>query len=1102
MKWAAVWILGFWTLISNAALPAPDTGGKGGGPIDMLLLRGHAEMNFGEQPPLDERYQKRLLERGYRITMASEQEVLSVDYLRQFSLVVYLNPGPMYGGGYFDASGWRGGPALLTVRENTEVLRRYVEQGGGLLFVPALEEIGTRTLESLRTLFAPYGLDTACAVPRDPARLWEAAKIMKRIPIYYGWSDTFANHPVTEGIRRVYYPSYCTRWDDNYTTIPLFPRDSAWVRLVDTSPETRCFCRRGTIYDPKAPEIPLAGLDHPAIMVARDFGKGRVAVCGLGAFHLFYLTYSEKGVFAEANFVRIDGIAMEKGDGTTPSDLHLLLDNLYRWLSMPATASGMGGGKAGGLLAAPNPYAGKPECTLADRWAKDDPMITGPIRPHRILVGARSAMSDGKGSPAEWAKAAKEAGYDVVCFTEAFESVKREQWQAYVQACAAASGPEVTLLPGLDFDTDLGNRFLVIGHTSPIREHLLTEDGKKLMWTGHLLIGMGDVQAVAARPQQMARVREKGMLSPDLYSHVASVAVATYDQVGRQVDDGLFAYKTLIDNGTHPYPVAVHEVLAPEEMKTGRAAGLQNYVNSDTPEHAAFFFRQSHARSGGNPDRAYVSSGPLVDSYSIDDWQSPIWQMRLQAHGANPIRKVSLFDQRGLYRQFRPGTPEVELSWHGDLGAQQWFMTVLEDEAGGMAILPAVRTLTPYHTIRCLDRQNFFAVGLPVMEVSYTGRERSATKGPLKVEVPGVALAAPFCPKYRFPLFSADFIIHENVYESTLVPGGRTPEADNDPLFNEQPIPEFTATRRFTSFMSPHKVMNGRLHELSLTIRSNLVSTGSVWPVVMRVKPGSPYSTLETNGTVRTATMPKEGAVALPAGTIVGDTVLVTPMRVNAAGAVGFPAEDGFPVKAGSVFHAEAFTLPAKMAGLLRESPAEVLAALGFGPNAPVPVTLRNGRIDRHAVYLDLTASDYGVSGTVSPAALVVMGKMPLKVQGVNSRWPIGIWRKGEPLCQGTAFEGVARLPLDVTVGGAFYAGNLLMADHEEVYLAFSPEWNRAGATQVEVTNPTDQPLTVTVRTPEAISDLPPSYVKVEIPAGQTVRRTLIQTQAPTKGAL
>jgi hypothetical protein len=94
--------------------------------IDVLLLRGHAEMDFGRQPPLDEKYQRMLAEQGLRVTQIHEWNPLMLEYLRQFHEVIYLNPAPYMGGGYFDIAMWRSGEHLLTVRRNVEILKQYV----------------------------------------------------------------------------------------------------------------------------------------------------------------------------------------------------------------------------------------------------------------------------------------------------------------------------------------------------------------------------------------------------------------------------------------------------------------------------------------------------------------------------------------------------------------------------------------------------------------------------------------------------------------------------------------------------------------------------------------------------------------------------------------------------------------------------------------------------------------------------------------------------------------------------------------------------------------------------------------------------------------
>lgn len=1057
---------------------------------DLLLLRGNAEMNFGEQPPLDTRYQERLAESGWRVTELSERYVLTQDYLNQFHLVVYLNPSPYLGGGYFDAAHWRSGPQLLTVRQNVETLRAYVANGGGLLIVPALEEMGVRTVESLNDLFAPYGLKTATATPRDPERQWEAARVLDRVPVLYGWTEALAEHPVTQDLHRIYYPSYCTRWDDNYTTIPLFPLDEAWIRLVDTHPGTQSIARRGTLYDPYALEMALPGLDDPAIIVARPYGQGRIAVSGIGPFHLFYMTYDPIGQFFEANFVRIDGIAMEYGDGETPSDLHRLLDNLYRWLAEPALALGRPGLDPEQPIApGPNPYAELDNSFyLADRWNADDPLVTGPVRPVRILVGARSAISSGEGDPVEWAEAARAAGYDVICFTETLEDIDPAAWADYVAACDAASGEDVVLLPGFDAGTDLDNRFLLIGKRTLIRPHLLSADGHTLEWTGHMMLGMGDLQPVAARPERMAKPREHGALSPHLYSHLTSVAVATYNRAGDQVDDGLFAYKILAANGTHPFPVAVHEVTAPTDLHVAARSGLQNIVNSDTAANAAFFFRQSHARSGGNPDRAYVSSGPLVDFFTIKDWQANPWEIQLQAQSTAPITAVRVYDQRGLYRAFAPQTPEMELRWFGNQAVQHWFVTLLEDADGGRAILPVVRNLPRHHVVRCTDRQNFFGVGLPHMEITYTGRIRGATRGPLHAELPGVDLLAAWCPTYRFPVFGHDFIIHENVYASTLIPGGRPPAADNAPIFNEQSVPEYAFVRRFTSYMNRPRVLDGRLHEIRINLHEPLAAQGLVWPIIMRVPPDTVFHIPQPEGGYAEGTWPDAGSyMDWPAGTVVDQTLLTVPLRAAANGAIGFPADEGQTFPAGHQWHAAAFPdLPKPI--------DQSASALGFGNTAPFSIQLEKGLLIRHEIELVFEAAAGGVWGTIEAGDMPLLDRLPVRIQAVNPRWPVGAWRPGEPVQAGLHFEGSAWLRLDVTRDGPFYLGHLLMADHPELMLAFASPWTDADPVSIEVTNPTEQEITATLRSAPEITDQWPVEVSITIPAGDT---RVIRVPAP-----
>ena len=1066
-------------------LPGPAKGGANGGPIELLLLRGHSEWQFGTQPELDATYQKMLRDRGYRVVECHEWQELSLDALRPFAVVVYLNPSPFMGGGYYDHTGWRSGRHLLTVRRNVEVLRRHVERGGGLLIVPALEEVGTRTTASLNHLFEPYGLATECAVVRDAARAYQVAKVGYE-PVLYCWTERLAKHPIAEGVRRIYYPSYCTRWDDNYTTIPLKPLDAAWTVVAQGMAGSQTLWRRGSIYDNAGGWTSAEGWEEPAIAVARAYGKGRIAVVGISSWHLFYKTYAKKGDVTESSFSRIDGIAMEHGDGKTPSDLGRLLDNTYRWLAQASLAAGLGGydPKKGTRL--PDVDHSFDDTWLSDVWADGDPMITGPIRPIRILVGARSAVSDGKGSPAEWAQAAREAGIGVVCFTETFEHLKHDRWKPFVAECQKHSTDDVALLPGFDIDTDLGNRFLIVGHSARMRYHILTPDRKRLFWTGHMLLGMGDVLPVAARPQWLATVREKGALPPDVYSHCPGIAVGTW-RGGKQTDDGLFAYKWHLDNASVPIPVAVHEVFAPGELAAAARTGLLNVVNADTAPHAAFYYRQAMAAFGGNPQRTYLSSGPIVDSCRIDDWRSPHWTVRLKAHGPHPITDVVVRDQRRVYRHLRPNAKAIDVRWSGDLAVQHWFLIELRDAAKGRAILSPVRTLPAHSFVRCQDRQNWFGMRHPWL--AYTGR---MTAGMATVQVPGVKLAAEVCPKAQMTYAGKDYSVVDYVLDSTFVPGGRPRGADNSPIFNVLPIPEYWGRVRYLCYRSGSRSVDPPdLVECMVDVRleQDLKPVGSVWPIIGRTAGGAAYVFRDTKGARVEGKV--AGFVDLPAGGCAGDIVALTPLRVGADGALGFaPPAEGQGAKAGTEYHG----------AFMKIDPAHrdaVLASMGLGDATPYKLALQQGTVRRILAAIELEAAGGGAAGTLQGGPMPVwppagvhtfrrVTPVPLKLHGANPRWPLGLWTADGNITQYGFLDGVGMGRLDVTKDTRFYFGSLLVASDPNLNLAFASEWTQQGAT-IEVNNPTEKAIVATVRSAAAIQDRKAIERKLTVAPGATL---------------
>lgn len=1110
------------TTRAQAALPDAGTGGKDGGPIDLLIYRGHCEMNFGHQPLLDEQYMAKLKASGYRITVlgpmgteekdkapvVGEWRPLSFEYLKQFNTVIYLSPSPYLGGGYFDHTNWRSGEHMITIRQNLDILEQYVQQGGGLLIVPSLEELCMRTTESLQDLFSRYGAWTECAVVRDETRSFIPDMVLDVFPVLYSWTKAITKHPVTANVNRIWYPAYATRWDDNYTTIPVFARDTAWKSLVNPEAEGGCYWLRGTIYDPNAKWYPAQNMPgNPSLFMVRDFGKGRVGICGIGAYHLFYLTYSKTGKFAEANFAAVDGIAMEYGntqrdayiprnnkrnpnpqpvqtftaEQRVPSDMHVLLDNTYRWLAEPSIKASFGGYDPATGLQAAQAKDINPDLVIAASWGHHDPMMNPEkVRPMRILVGAKSAMSSGKGTPAQWADAAKRAGYDVVCFTETLEDVSIADWPKFVEACKQASDEKVNLLPGLDILSDLGDRFLVVGHTLPIRTHILTDDHKKMYWTGHMLLGMGDTLPIVSRPAYHAKARSnQGALPPELYVACPGVAVKTYKD-GKEIDDGLFAWEWQAHNASQPIPVTVHQVDEPDDLSTAVSTGMQNYINADRPHLAAWYFRQGHSSFGGFPMRYYVSSGPLVDDCSKTDIADHLWAARLKAHSQSPITQITVRDQYGIYQQIKPDRKEVDFQFGGDKATERWMITHLIDKAGGEAYVSQLRINRRRTNLRCMDRQNWFTP-LPWRDISYTCK--TITPG-ATINLPGVQLAEAHCPKLQLVYNGNGMYIHENLYQSTWVPDGNRFLGDNTPMWHDLPIPEYQAKLRFVSVGK-----NYRQYIADITTKMDLTPQGNIWPIVKNItfkskKKNEPQSinyvyTDPQSGQVMRGTIADGASIDLPIGGVAADMLALTPLHIDSAGNVGLAA----PTK----------TVPADTqitCSWVSVDPDKAESARntwGFDGATPFKLNLTQGKLKGIAWQVHVDAENEGISGSMTGAVDPYQANIPLLLNGGNNRRPLGLWQSQTGDIKPFAyFEGVGMGTLDITQTEDFYFGNLLLSDNDDLYLSFSSPWTENGG-KVRVINPTDQSITATIRTPLAITGYKPLEKTVTIAAGQSI---------------
>jgi hypothetical protein len=356
------------------------------------------------------------------------------------------------------------------------------------------------------------------------------------------------------------------------------------------------------------------------------------------------------------------------------------------------------------------------------------------------------------------------------------------------------------------------------------------------------------------------------------------------------------------------------------------------------------------------------------------------------------------------------------------------------------------------------------------------------------------------------------YTIMDYVMDSTYVPdgdlyeyekkawgkGGRQFRADNAPIFNAMPIPEYWAkirsvhyrSRTDTRAVSPPAFID---EEGSIRLKTDLKSSGDVWPIIGRTVAKADYRFNDSKG--QRVEGKVETFVDLPDGGWAGDIVALGPLRVGADGAIGFPPPADGLAKAGTVYRAAFTKIDAANA------PA-ILKSMGLDGPTPYQLDLRQGKVNRIVAAIHFDADQGGVAGHltgadvpawaprgwdgVNPAYAKDTG-VPLRLHGANPNWVAGLWTsEGDSVEPYGFLDGVALGLMPVNRDTDFYFGNLLTANNPDLHLAFGAEWTATNAT-VEVNNPTDRNITATVQTAPAIRSRKAFQREVTVPAGTTV---------------
>jgi hypothetical protein len=326
---------------------------------------------------------------------------------------------------------------------------------------------------------------------------------------------------------------------------------------------------------------------------------------------------------------------------------------------------------------------------------------------YKGIIGARTKLTGGKGSVAEYAAAARTAKLDFIGFTERVEdisAISKETWDKFRKECLDATGPDLLVLPGQLIQRGEARDwyFRVSDFESPPKREFLTADGKRIMNSlyEHFASGLNTLGPLDIRNQP----------SPHWVSrNYNSMAVSTTREGKTSLDLEPFLYVT--QNLDNPKPVALDLITSPDQV----AAASKRFVNLRFARSQEELRKQLKTPDNGNA--VQISSGPVITNWQgRNTWRQTFGMnvlgteralVRLQVKSEQPLAEAIIYDGPMVYRRYKLEGNTCDIFIHSLHDQQHQLVAVVKDVDGGMAVAAQMSTADAfnYRTI-CSDRQN------------------------------------------------------------------------------------------------------------------------------------------------------------------------------------------------------------------------------------------------------------------------------------------------------------------------------------------------------------------------------------------------------------
>lgn len=699
-------------------------------------------------------YLQELQAHGLQAQCAAWEEV-TPRMLRRYNAVIIVS----FAGEVNIEQGAEGGFTTLKQRYIAE----YMKAGGGVLvFTNTIGAYGKSKLGTVPQWLSGFGMNLYVEAIDDNSRaVVSDAPSLKPYSIKFAWTDAITPHPITAGVKNLWYPLGWGGHTASYA-VPL-EVSHLWQALVQTGPGATInvlppsdmwpeLCRQ---QPPKGPYTLLA---------SRMVNNGRLLVCGINPMWVVESPYHPG----------LASIVMKAGEQNKPSDFWRLLENGYRWLAAPSLQMGIYGMVVGELPPVPGDTQG------IDWGQKSFP---GPVtKYYRGTVGAHTALSTGKGTVKEWADAAKVAGFDFVIFTEDLAAMNKDKWAELQRQCKAATTADFIAYPGLEYRNPAGTRgYIPLGYRDWFPAEWLTDDGKQI----NIDRGWSPKQGWGATKHQSGQIMSFLTWNVNGYFDYTHGPTLPWDhklysfftvwsaEKKQPLDSALTNYLHVCASATNPAPYALDLLYDPADLAGARQAGRPHLVvpadaDPRAPEETTlrsvferFVVNNVADGQGSGCYRGWpgpvATQGPAlrwmfrgayqwegvefprywIERYAApqeQDWYMPSWyrlKLCLDADSPDGIKSITLYDGEQVYRRYAGnGQSHIRLTLDLVQAPTRHLIAVVTDMNGRQAVSREIwmeQQMQLYNY--CGDRVNVPASGFsPIHGHPYDSIDKKAVE--------------------------------------------------------------------------------------------------------------------------------------------------------------------------------------------------------------------------------------------------------------------------------------------------------------------------------------------------------------------------------------